>query len=647
MRIGLFTDTYLPVINGVVTSVVTLREGLIQQGHDVFVISNHGSLVEISYKDNILLLPGIPIKFLFENNLSGPFQARGFEIVKSMNLDIVHIHSEFGIGHFGQLCARRLKIPMIYTYHTTWEDYTHYVNPWHIKSIERLAKKMVAKFSKFFARSTKAVVVPSIKTKQLLSKYGIQQPIHVIPTGLNLQKFERNPQSLQQANQIRQQYQVGEQDMLFVFVGRLGQEKNLSILVEAFSKIKNDRIKLMIVGKGPIEEELKQTVLKQNLGHKVFLTGAVANDQIARYYLAANAFVSAAMTETQGLTFIEAMASGCVIFAKDKEVVSEICLEQETGFYFDDVDSLIAKIMQYVQLSTEQKEQMRLKALLKVQPYKKEVFVERLSKLYSEVLDGLQRTYEIVFCKVAFPYINVMLNNGIDAVNMFFEPEMIDHFNLRENNLVDEKLLSILREKNLVKKYYQLAIKKLEKRDYSVYQMMQLLKENGCESKVLIDEVILQLQQDNYLNDNRFVSEIVQVARDKGYGIVRILKELEKYHFSQDLITLTQIELESKQVDDLDQKIKELKEIKVSGSKVQAYQKIKERLMRLGYTTSQIQQQAPLEQFEYDETDSCMKDCLSLQHRGFDQLKTRQKLYQKGYSMEVISNVIEEVFYED
>lgn len=224
MRIGIFSDSYLPVINGVVTSLVTLKNGLEKCGHEVFVVSNHGKIYEIEYKDNVLFLPGINIKFLFDNKLTNPVQTRALEIIKQMNLDLIHVQTEFGIGLFARTVAKKENIPLVYTYHTTWEDYTHYINPMHSKQIEKMARKLVAVFSRQLSKPADAIITPSSKTKELLKHYGVYQPIHVIPTGVNLNRFKVTQEIKVKAKQIRAEYGVREDELLLVFVGRLGEE---------------------------------------------------------------------------------------------------------------------------------------------------------------------------------------------------------------------------------------------------------------------------------------------------------------------------------------------------------------------------------------------------------------------------------------
>lgn len=176
MRIGLFADTYTPEINGVVSSIVTLQEGLQELGHEVFVITTHAKLISTKFENNVLRLPGIEIKSLYGYVLTTPAHFSAFNIVKSMNLDVIHVHTEFGVGIFGHIMGSMLKLPIVSTYHTTYEDYTHYVNIFNSKTIESLAKKTVMKLSRLYGSHCMAIISPSDKTKEMLERYQIQTP---------------------------------------------------------------------------------------------------------------------------------------------------------------------------------------------------------------------------------------------------------------------------------------------------------------------------------------------------------------------------------------------------------------------------------------------------------------------------------------
>ena len=151
MNVALFTDTYLPDINGVVTSVELLRKKLAENGHNVYVVCTHTSPLGIKREGNIIRLPGIEIKKLYGYSIASPAHFLLIDDLRDCHFDVIHAHTEFGVGIFAEIVARVLNIPLVRTYHTTYEDYTHYVNPINSKTIEKLQKKQFRLLRDFMA----------------------------------------------------------------------------------------------------------------------------------------------------------------------------------------------------------------------------------------------------------------------------------------------------------------------------------------------------------------------------------------------------------------------------------------------------------------------------------------------------------------
>ncbi len=236
MRIGLFSDTYLPDINGVVSSIVTLQKELEKNGHEVFVIANHKGLLHSIREGNVLRLPGFELKWLYGYILSTPYHFSAKEDIKAMNLDLIHVHTEFGIGIFARIVAKDLGIPLVCTYHTMYEDYTHYINKFDIEGIDKVGKKVTASFSKMVVETCEAVIAPSEKTKEALLKYGVKTPILIIPTGLNLEKFNRENIDEAEVKSLREQYGTSNEDKVMLYVGRVAHEKSIDVVIRGFVK---------------------------------------------------------------------------------------------------------------------------------------------------------------------------------------------------------------------------------------------------------------------------------------------------------------------------------------------------------------------------------------------------------------------------
>ncbi len=168
MRIGLFTDAYLPDINGVVSSVATLKHALEELGHTVFIITNHKGTKIVEDEDgHILRLPGLEIKKFYGYKMSSPLQFSADAYIERMDLDVIHIQTEAGVGMFGRQMAKVLHIPIVYTYHTMYEDYTHYFNPLDFDSVEKLGKSVIRTFSRVMANGSQAVIAPVKRRSRL------------------------------------------------------------------------------------------------------------------------------------------------------------------------------------------------------------------------------------------------------------------------------------------------------------------------------------------------------------------------------------------------------------------------------------------------------------------------------------------------
>ena len=164
MRIALFTDTYPPQINGVAASTSILRNELEKHGHDVVVVTTYKGSGKHKWDDDhkVLRLAGVQLKFLYGYVMTSPFHVSALEEIRKLNLDVIHAQTEFGVGLFARICAKQLQIPLVSTYHTTYEDYTHYVNFINSRKVDEIAKVGVAKLSRLYGDSSIEVIAPSL-----------------------------------------------------------------------------------------------------------------------------------------------------------------------------------------------------------------------------------------------------------------------------------------------------------------------------------------------------------------------------------------------------------------------------------------------------------------------------------------------------
>ncbi|KRM68343.1 glycosyltransferase [Apilactobacillus ozensis DSM 23829 = JCM 17196] len=340
MNIGIFTDTYFPQVSGVATSIETLKNQLETQGHQVYIFTTTDPHVKKdAFEKNIFRFSSIPFISFTDRRIAfrGMFQA--YQIAKKLNLDIVHTQTEFSMGVIGKVVARFLSIPCVHTYHTMYEDYLHYV------ANGRLLKPVHVKEATLaFCHNMSGVVAPSNRVLETLKRYGVKSPISIIPTGININKF--NGKVL---NDVRNELNLLDKPIL-LSVSRLAYEKNIHELINAMPKIiaKMSDTTLIIVGDGPAKESLQTQVREMHLTKNVIFVGEISNDEVSDYYHAADIFVSTSNSESQGLTYIEAMASGTKVVVSKSEYTDSLLDDKSLGITFETEDEYVDDVMYYL-----------------------------------------------------------------------------------------------------------------------------------------------------------------------------------------------------------------------------------------------------------------------------------------------------------
>lgn len=529
MRIGLFSDTYLPDCNGVATSVATLQKTLEDHGHEVFVIANHKGLIHKQREGNVLRLPGIELKWLYGYIMSSPIQISAMNEIKAMNLDVIHVHTEFGIGIFARMAAKELNLPIVSTYHTMYEDYSHYINILRSDEVEKMAKKAVTSLSRIVADSTEIVISPSEKTKEALLNYGVSVPISVIPTGLDLKKFNRESVDPKLVDELKQKYGIQPDDHVALYLGRVAEEKAIDVVIRGFKKASQDpHCKLMIVGGGPSLDDLKHLVKELKMEDSVIFTDKQDREIVPGFYALADAFVSASLSETQGMTFVESLASECVVFARKDGVLDELVIEGETGYYITEED-FSDKLLAYLALPNERKQQMRKNARQKALHYDLDTFYESVMAVYESAINSYYLTYEIKKVKVNDDVVILtLLDNKDDESKIQVSLEDYFAFELKKGEIVHDSTLIELRKREVMIQAYQLCIKKLASKDRTRKEMYDILIEDGRLNIKEINEMIDQLEKRGYIDDDAYLIQALEKEKYRFEGKRKIIHELVK-----------------------------------------------------------------------------------------------------------------------
>lgn len=387
MRIGLFTDSYPPFINGVSTSVAMLKNALEKKGHMVYVVTVNNSSIKYDYNEenHILKIPGVPIG-LYDYRLSRIYPLKVINIMKSWNLDVIHSHTELGIGILARIFAKQFNIPLVHTYHTIYEDYTHYVNHGYF---EKPSKKIVEHLTKFYCDTTaKEIIVPTNKTYKLLKdKYKIEKNIHIVPTGIEVDRFFSENIDMKLLTSLRRKLNLTKKDNVIIFVGRLAKEKNVEFLLEAQKKLvqENSNIKLIIVGDGPDKEKYEDIASNLNISDNVIFTGKIPWDEIQYYYHLSDFFVTASKSETQGLTVVEAMASSVVPLVIKDEAFEGTVTDQINGLIFENQEEYCKDILLLIK-NQELRNRLRNQARIQSEHLSTSQFAENVLVVYERVI---------------------------------------------------------------------------------------------------------------------------------------------------------------------------------------------------------------------------------------------------------------------
>jgi 1,2-diacylglycerol 3-alpha-glucosyltransferase len=351
MKVGFFTDTYFPQVSGVATSIKTLKEELEKLGHQVYIFTTTDPKASSDEGDDIIRMPSVPFVSFTDRRIVVRGMLDAYLLAKDLNLDLIHTHTEFGAGLLGKMVAHRLKIPVIHTFHTMYEDYLHYIakgkviRPTHVKL-----------YSKFFLEKYDGVVCPSQRVIDTLQGYGISTYMRAIPTGIDVENFIRPDITEEVICQLRAKLDINEEEIILLSLSRLSYEKNIHVVIAGMPEIIESlpNARLVIVGEGPYREELEEQVEELGLSDYVTFVGMVPNKDVAYYYRAADYFVSASTSETQGLTYTETMAAGTQAIVQGNTYIDSLFDDVSLGITYYGNDNFARTVIDYVKKDVAQ-----------------------------------------------------------------------------------------------------------------------------------------------------------------------------------------------------------------------------------------------------------------------------------------------------
>jgi glycosyltransferase involved in cell wall biosynthesis len=382
MRVALFTNNYLPLRGGVTTAVETLHRGLVALGHQAWIFAPRFSPAPDDptcvFRYASIAAPTHP-----EFRLPLPFSPRMAGVVRELGIEIFHAHHPFLLGPAARRLARRFGRPLVFTYHTRYEKYAHYV-PLDRRLVERAA----IRWSCRFASRADLVIAPSARVRDTLRERGVTSRVEVVPTGVELDRFTPGNRGA-----ARAALGLPPDTAILLYVGRLDREKSVERLLSAFEQVGATlpHARFVLVGQGTEADRLRARARRSPVGDRVVFTGARPREELPAYYRAADLFVFASETETQGLVLAEAHASGLPAVAVSASGVDEVVGNGRTGILTKPEPRDLAEAAIALLLDPERRRAMGESARrVAEREFCAERLTRRLAGLYASLLDGLR-----------------------------------------------------------------------------------------------------------------------------------------------------------------------------------------------------------------------------------------------------------------
>ncbi|MBR2829769.1 MAG: RecX family transcriptional regulator, partial [Solobacterium sp.] len=490
----------------------------------------------------------------------------------------------------------------------------------------------------------------------LLERYHVHTDIHIVPTGLELDRFSPEHGSAERTHEIRQEYGIADDEKMIVSVGRIAEEKSLDIVIEGFRLAAQAgcRCRLLIVGGGPDEDKLKKLVQKENLADTVIFAGKKPADQIADYYRASDAFVSASLSETQGMTFIEAMASGIPLFARYDEVLDELLIPEKTGWFYKDPQELSQLLQQFEKLPEETLEEMKNNCLAQVHPFSSEVFYERIIPVYEKALGVYTDMQTVEEVRVRDDFVQIWLRSEQgEETRLLMSLDDYYYQGIRKGGKLSGHQISKLQENEPAVKAYQGCLRRIAAKDRTRKEIIDWLRNNsGCSEEVII-QLADKLESKGYINDERYTEDAIRRMHAALRGEKFIIHDLEKRGIPAEMIRAhlaAQPDQEYENARDYAERIQG--GIRDDSVKMKQ-RKIKNRLMQHGYSAQVAEEVLAGMDFSEDEMKQpdalrkCAAAACRRYARKYSGSKLRSAVYRycagQGYPSEDIYAILDEM----
>lgn len=381
LHLAHFTNTYHPVVSGVVRSISTFRQSLFELGHLVFIFaqeaSDHDDEEPFIFRYPAIELPATP-----DFPLAIPFSPFVEKLLPSLKPDVIHSHHPFLLGSSAARQADSLHLPLVFTFHTQYREYSHYIS-----LSQDLVKGIIDRLISDYMRHCHHIVAPSESIRRMLaSEYGVTEQVTVIPTGLDLKLYCRLDRDA-----LRQKF-GWDRELVLISVGRLAREKNWRTLLTAVIQVmkQRDHVRFVLIGEGDERKHLEKMAQAAGLSGRVTFAGLVSFDEVISYLTAADLFCFASVSETQGLVTMEAMAAGLPIVAVDAAGTQDVVQNGQEGLLTANDSQALAKAIDRVIEDKALRDRFKAAAKQRIQTFEAVAQARKLISVYEQAFEDKQ-----------------------------------------------------------------------------------------------------------------------------------------------------------------------------------------------------------------------------------------------------------------
>lgn len=386
MKIAIFTETYPPYINGVATQSYMLKKMYEELGHEVLVVTV-GSEKQRKTKlvDGVVYVPGILLKKLYKYRVAIPIGNMRKKFPINFKPDVIHIQNEFGIGEIGLEVAKKEHVPVVYTLHTEYDKFLFYIG---LKHFTEFSRNISAKYFTRFSKNATIITSMSAKAQAYIDRQKVDKKVVVLSNAVEYKKFLPTPERIAFREEFRKKYSIADSTKLFVFVGRIGAEKNISELIDNFMYCDFPRnlARLVVIGGGPDLEDLRNKVASKGFEDRIYLLGPIEHTQIPKYLHAMDYYTTASLSEMHSLSMLEAMASGLFALVKHDAPNENQIISGKNGYQWDSKEDFKQVFSRVLNMSKEEQEQLKANVLeySKNNDFKKQA--QELIKIYERAI---------------------------------------------------------------------------------------------------------------------------------------------------------------------------------------------------------------------------------------------------------------------